>query len=922
MKIVGISFVILALAMTMVSVLFADSIRLGSGSFDPLRSSPSIPESLKSHAATAGKDYYLVQFKGFPDESAIQDLARNGAVLSYVPDNTYLVEADASRLEQIRSNPKVRWIGNYQPFYKLSPEIGKRAFSGKRRSKELYYLSVDLFPDANVDETVRSILALGGSKLSLHKDLSSARVRVWLPPNTITALAHLKGVQWIEDEPERTKRNGTTRWVIQSNVTNSTPIWNKGIHGEGQIIGHIDGLIATNSCYFNGPGKVVAVHNQSGDNLVDDHGTHTAGTAAGDRSPYGVAGSYDGNAFAAKIAHTDLCDVDPSGEKSGAFLCPDPNHPAFVTLEEALTNDHNDGARIHTNSWGDDNSRAYSADCRDIDKFSHEHEDDLVIFAVAGPPTIQSPENAKNVLAVAASKQAPNQNFSYSGVGTGPTTDGRRKPEIYAPGQNIVSAKTSCGTVVMSGTSMAAPAIAAAGAMVRQYYQEGWYPTGTKVSGNGFIPTGALIKATLLNGTVDMTGISGYPGNKEGWGRLLLDNALFFSGDSRSLNVHDVRNSLGFLTGSTSSDTYNISVTSGVPLKVALVWTDPESPVGASGHLINDLNLEVTTPSGIFKGNVFSGGQSATGGSFDTVNNVEQVLINSPATGNVTVRVTAGNIPKGKQGYALVVTGNFQSCTTPATPTGFNVTPGNSQNLLTWNPVSGASYNINRNTTGCSASFSSLASTSSTSFTDSSLTNGTTYYYQVVAVSGGCSSVPSTCQSGTPQGGGGGITLFSDNFDDGDSLGWNFIGTGTHIVNGQKQLEITGNTTLSAKPTYAGCDDCDLSIQLVIQSGNPAIYFPLIDGKNNREIRFSTDLNQVTVKERINSVITKSLVFPFSLPLGQSYSVLISNTGGTVNISINGTPLSLPTMTDFAPALFKLEAFKGTTDFDNILVTQ
>jgi hypothetical protein len=77
-----------------------------------------------------------------------------------------------------------------------------------------------------------------------------------------------------------------------------------------------------------------------------------------------------------------------------------------------------------------------------------------------------------------------------------------------------VSAKTSCGTVVMSGTSMA-PAIAAAGAMVRQYYQDGWYPTGTKVSGNGFIPTGALIKATLLNGTVDMTGISGYPGTKK-----------------------------------------------------------------------------------------------------------------------------------------------------------------------------------------------------------------------------------------------------------------------------------------------------------------------------------------------------------------------------------------------------------------------
>ena len=43
------------------------------------------------------------------------------------------------------------------------------------------------------------------------------------------------------------------------------------------------------------------------------------------------------------------------------------------------------------------------------------------------------------------------------------------------------------------------------------------------------------MKATLLNGTVDMTGIAGYPGNTEGWGRgLLLDNALVFQGDAES----------------------------------------------------------------------------------------------------------------------------------------------------------------------------------------------------------------------------------------------------------------------------------------------------------------------------------------------------------------------------------------------------
>lgn len=61
---------------------------------------------------------------------------------------------------------------------------------------------------------------------------------------------------------------------------------------------------------------------------------------------------------------------------------------------------------------------------------------------------------------------------------------------------------------------------------------------------------GALVKATLTNASVDMTGVSGYPSNQEGWGRVLLDNALYFNGDVRTLAVlADVRNASGYTTG-------------------------------------------------------------------------------------------------------------------------------------------------------------------------------------------------------------------------------------------------------------------------------------------------------------------------------------------------------------------------------------
>ena len=51
---------------------------------------------------------------------------------------------------------------------------------------------------------------------------------------------------------------------------------------------------------------------------------------------------------------------------------------------------------------------------------------------------------------------------------------------------------------------------------------DGFYPSGAPVMGDGFTPTGALIKATLLNSGVDMTGEAGYPTFLEGWGRALM----------------------------------------------------------------------------------------------------------------------------------------------------------------------------------------------------------------------------------------------------------------------------------------------------------------------------------------------------------------------------------------------------------------
>ena len=55
----------------------------------------------------------------------------------------------------------------------------------------------------------------------------------------------------------------------------------------------------------------------------------------------------------------------------------------FLTdMNARLTTHHTQGARLHTNSWGDDNTTQYNSLCRGIDVFSYNNEDDLICFAV------------------------------------------------------------------------------------------------------------------------------------------------------------------------------------------------------------------------------------------------------------------------------------------------------------------------------------------------------------------------------------------------------------------------------------------------------------------------------------------------------------------------------------------------------------
>ena len=584
-------------------------------------------------------------------------LATRGVVVhGYYPTLSYLVSLDGVAPASLRELDFVAGVALFQNAWKIDPSIGTHAFSTAPRqqiaAQSQVALRVIMFPGQTLEAAAAELanvpdLVVHGSE-SMRDSISFTAT---VPPASIAALAAIDAIQFIEELPEFTSRDTNQRWIVQSNVVNDMPLYSRGLTGRNQIIGVIDGYMASQHCAFLdaahpiGPThrKIVAYNAPIG--AYDQHGTHVAGIVAGDQ---GVEGASRGVAYGAKIAFNIL---------------PLTTQASFL---ERFNLHYNQGARVNTNSWGNDATMQYDYACAAIDTFLRDHEESLLVFAVSNSSQVRNPENSKNALAVTRTGNFPTQDqicVVFGGIpGTGPTIDGRRKPDIAAPGCGIASASgaTGCNTAVLSGTSMAAPAISGIGAIVRQYFTDGFYPTCTATSGNALVPTGALIKAMIVNSGVDIQP-TGYPSNQEGWGRVLADNVLPFSGDSDRLIIRDIRNSSAEALRTDNVREYRVNVTNSSQfLRISMAFTDQPALLPATFASVNDIDLMVVSPSGaVFLGNNLVGGISVPGGLPDPINNIEQVRIQNPATGTWTIRVRGTAVNLGTQGFAFSATGSI-----------------------------------------------------------------------------------------------------------------------------------------------------------------------------------------------------------------------------------------------------------------------
>jgi hypothetical protein len=688
---------------------FLHTIALNGYVFDTRDGEPPIAESLRMDSYPNGEaGYYVVQFVGPIKEDWKYKVSGLGAEIGdYLPNNAFLIKMDAERRETVSQLDFVQWTGMFQPAYKIRPELLDQ--EGDFEVEIVTYEGKGIYSVLSVLKDEQVIGTYEGDDFGLVK----AIVDMTLLPD----IAMLGGVRYIEPYYEPELLNDRMQWVHQTNLINNRKMWDYGIDGTNQIIAFSDtgldydhlffresaGTINTGDLYnvtdlnrrkvvryetmsnWTGvdpwTGGDIWAHRDSRRQLgwvTSGHGTMVSGTGAGRDDDVGGTSMNDGLAKGAQIYLQDIgtvCQPQPGADWDDCLrYIPDDYQFLFGSA-------YADGARIHSNSWGTHDS-TYDLEARMVDEFMWEHPDMLVIFSNGngGPGSFDrydcgSPATAKSIVSAGATAAIQNNMASYSSHG--PTADGRLKPTVTMVGEGTSSRSdgnpwSNLNTgweQYWSGTSYAAPTAAGAAAIIRQYFMDGWYPTGEQVPEHTMDPSAALVKAVLAVTGQKMTGnyrdykMEGkFPNNSQGWGRPLLDYALYFSdaGDVRDLAV--VEHKEGLVTGNEIE--YRFFVTAGEELKVQLVWTDYPGTLGAATALVNDLNLQVTAPTGfVYPGNSFSipfDTSQSRPGVFDAKNPIEGVRRTSPETGIWRVKVIAENVPAGPQPFALVVSGDLE----------------------------------------------------------------------------------------------------------------------------------------------------------------------------------------------------------------------------------------------------------------------
>ena len=639
--------------------------------------------------------YFVVQFKNVITEINKQDLRAQGLEpRGYLPDDALLVKGFDRDAQALSLSPEINAVVPFQPEWKVSSEL----ISSTSKSELIHIATLS---DEDTSSVLQELNLIPGVKI---KGAASKSIVVRAQRAAIGEIAKIEGIEWIQVFPvfmtfdfavdanetsAPTTPPAITGYESGTKLMNFEAAWARGYKGEGQWVGMADTGVDNGNPATIIPdlkGVLKGYPMGFGADSWDDsngHGTHVCGSVISNGSASN--GAIRGGAYSAQMV------VD-------GLWSPIMDNLAFNNDFNALLGKpYADGVRIHTNSWGSpQNPGAYDSFAVKADSYMWEHPDMLVLFAAGNDGkdldkngridegSVSTPATAKNVLTVGASENLLAQGGIQKPIGQlrdgdkkwgaepiksdtlsnnsngiacfssrGPTQDGRLKPEIVAPGTNIVSTRSThpkAGPLwgeydknyaYAGGTSMATPLTAGAAVVAREYLIKA-----QKIAN----PSAALVKATLMHTAKDL-----YPGQygtgpqqelptqrpnvHEGYGRVDMDQATNLQ------NTKIIDDTVGVAVNQENS--VSVNVAAGKSLRVTLSYTDAPGSASAAKALVNDLDVQVVAPS-----------RKVTTLA-DRTNNSEMIEMSNLSVGTYQVVVKGINIPQGKNGkqpYALLIT--------------------------------------------------------------------------------------------------------------------------------------------------------------------------------------------------------------------------------------------------------------------------
>lgn len=634
----------------------------------------------------------LVQLYEYPTDDQVETLRKAGIeLLQYVPYYTWMASIPADQPANVLSNPQVRWAGRWTAEDKLHPRIRQNDWS-----------SYAIHPDVNAVMVMMLLhedvpLARGAPLAEAHGGVAMPPIEgihgmtVWIPPENLLSLAGEEEVAWIEEGPAPlTANNDGVRTTMQVTPLYSAPY---SLNGSGVRIFIFDGgLVRATHNTFNSPSRVT----QFGGTTVADHPTHVAGTAAGD----GDGGRGQGVAPAATILSAEY--EQPTGtmlfwDNAGDIQAD------YATARNTYNIDfatNSIGSNTASNGYPCEREGDYGVSSNMLDGIVRGNNLTvgsavLMTWANGNERTGGSARCGSNYLTTAPPSCAKNPihvgatNSDYDTMTTfsswGPCDDGRLKPVVSAPGcelgrasgetfiySSLADRRNSYGGSGWCGTSMATPGVAGVAALMIQDWRAQGY------GGANDRPLPALFKAMLMHTARDL-GQDG-PDYIYGYGEVDAKAAVDLIRDGRPLGGYGPTNWGTDSITQGAIDTFQVTVPADIAeFKISLAWDDYAAAAYSAIALVNDLNLEVVSPSGTtyypWSLNPAAPYQTASTG-VNNRDNQEQVLLTNPQAGVWTVRVHGLTVPQGSQTFGLVYTVRYptvetSTCTQQIANSGF-----------------------------------------------------------------------------------------------------------------------------------------------------------------------------------------------------------------------------------------------------------